>query len=70
MGIRFKKLIPIINAILVVIFAYHVLSIAEKFKGTREYYAILKVLLIPIILLALVVVINIILYWTRIGERE
>ena len=66
----YRKLIPIINMILVAFFAYYILSWVELFRGTAEYHAIFRIMLLPIILLVIVVIISILLYWFRIGEKE
>jgi len=68
--VEYKKLIPLINMILVALFAYYVLSWVEKFRGTSRYASLRKVVMIPIILLVIVVIISILLYWFRIGEGE
>lgn len=66
---RYTKIVPIINAILVALFAYYVHNIIEKFKGLPEYNVIFKVLIIPVILLVIVVIISIILYWIKPIEK-
>jgi len=68
--VEYRKLIPLINIILVTLFAYYLFSWIEKFKGTLEYEKLKRVIMIPIILLIIVVIISILLYWVRIGERE
>jgi len=68
--VEYRKLIPLINMILVALFAYYVLSWVEKFRGTPRYQSLRRVVMIPIILLIVVVVISILLYWFKVGERK
>lgn len=68
--IEYRKLVPLINMILVALFAYYVFSWIERYRGTPEYGSLRRVVMIPIILLIIVVVISVLLYWFRVGERE
>jgi len=70
MMVEYRKLIPLINMVLVALFAYYVLSWIEKYRETPEYESLRRVVMVPIILLIIVVVISILLYWFRVGERE
>lgn len=68
--VEYRKLVPLINMVLVALFIYYTLSWVEKFRGLSEYETIRRVAMVPIALLIVVVVISVLLYWVRVGERE
>jgi len=68
--VEYRKLVPLINMVLVALFIYYTLSWVERFRGLPEYETIRRAAMVPITLLIVVVVISVLLYWVGVGERE
>lgn len=66
----FRKAIPLVNIILLIIFAYYVMDFLEKRKELPYYEQLKFSMLLPIGLLAVAVLISVLLYWFNIGEKE